>query len=45
MFEGFCEDLVAGYAGTTPGVDNMERFSEFLADFPAGSSYKSVVYF
>lgn len=42
---GMCEEFVRLAADSDPSVDNMDRFSEFLYDYPAGSSVEDLIYF
>jgi hypothetical protein len=40
-----CVDIILAFTDTDPSVDNLDRFQEFLADFPAGSSLNDLVFF
>lgn len=42
---GLCEEIIRLFADSDTSVDNMDRLSEFLYDFPAGSSIEDVIYF
>lgn len=42
---GMCEEFIRLFADTDPSVDNMDRFTEFLYDYPAGSSVEDLIYF
>lgn len=42
---GLCEAFVEAVADSNTEVDNMDRFSEFLYDYPAGSSIEDLIYF
>lgn len=40
-----CKDLVQYVADANPDVDQMDRYSVFLKDFPAGNGYGNLVYY
>lgn len=42
---GFCEDILRVVGDADPSVDNLDRFAEFQADWPAGSSIEDSIYF
>ena len=45
IFLPLCEDIISAVADANTDVDNMDRLSVFLKDFPAGEGYQSIVYY
>lgn len=42
---GICSSLLEAIGDADDSVDNMDRFSNFLADLPAGNPYQNLAYF
>jgi hypothetical protein len=45
MFGSLCEDMLKAVADADPAVDNMDRFNEFMSNFPSGSGYQDLTMF
>lgn len=45
LFDGICAKIIQGAADSSTDVDNLDRLNVFLENFPAGSGYKTLVYF
>ena len=44
-FGDFCDNLLHRVAGGNDQIDNMDRLTVFLKDYPAGSGYKNTIFY